>query len=146
MSFDPMALLGDLGSDKLEALVETMYLAADADGELGPEERGALASSIEAIGRGSAHAASLDAAKLGELFDRLQATLRAQGREARLRVVCDRLGDPAMRRAAFGLSVKVTAADGIVRTSEREFLLDLATALQIDRDEAADLVREVTRR
>ena len=55
------------------------------------------------------------------------------------------MGDAAGRKAAFGLSVEVTATDGIVRTSEREFLLDLAGALQIDRDEAADLVRHITK-
>jgi hypothetical protein len=32
-----------------------------------------------------------------------------------------------------------------MRTSEREFLFDLAMALHVDQDEAADLVRELTR-
>jgi len=36
-----------------------------------------------------------------------------------------------------------TAADGIIRTSERELILDVADALEIDRDEAADLVRDI---
>jgi tellurite resistance protein len=43
------------------------------------------------------------------------------------------------------MAIQVTAADGILRTSEREFILDLAEALDVDRDEAADLVRDITR-
>jgi tellurite resistance protein len=144
MTFDPATLLGDVGADKLEALVETMYLAADADGDFGEEERSELARSIAALVKGSPLAHDLATPKLGELLDRMRAALRAEGREARLRAVRDRLGDAASRRAAFGLSVRVAAADGIVRTSEREFILDLATALDVDSTEAADLVREIT--
>ena len=144
MTFDPATLLGDFGADKLEALVEAMYLAADADGDFGDEERSELGRNIEALAHGSPLAHALGAPKLAELLDRVRETLRAEGREARLRAVRDRLGDAASRRAAFGLSVRVAAADGIVRTSEREFILDLATALGVDRAEAADLVRELT--
>jgi len=40
----------------------------------------------------------------------------------------------------LSLAIQVTAADGIIRTSERELIMDTAEALEIDRDEAADLV------
>jgi tellurite resistance protein len=79
------------------------------------------------------------------VVDRVLRELRQQGRAVRLGAVCQRLGDADGRKAAFGLAVEVTATDGIVRTSEREFLLDLAGALGIDRDEAADLVRHITK-
>jgi uncharacterized membrane protein YebE (DUF533 family) len=39
MPFDPSALLHGFDSDKLDALVDTMVLAADADGEIGDVER-----------------------------------------------------------------------------------------------------------
>jgi tellurite resistance protein len=41
---------------------------------------------------------------------------------------------------ALSLAIQVTAADGIIRTSERELIMDTADALEIDRDEAANLV------
>jgi uncharacterized tellurite resistance protein B-like protein len=47
-----------------------------------------------------------------------------------------------MRRAAFELVVHVVAADGVIRTSERELLLEVAEALRIDPDSAADMVRK----
>jgi hypothetical protein len=36
------------------------------------------------------------------------------------------------------------AADGIIRTSERELILDLAEGLEIDRDRAADMVKKAS--
>jgi uncharacterized membrane protein YebE (DUF533 family) len=145
MEFDPRTLLGELDAARLDAVVETMVIAAAADGALDDDEREQLLASIEALTRDSAHAALLGREKLTALLDRVLHELQEQGREARLAVVAERLGEPSARKAAFGLSVEVTATDGIVRTSEREFLLDLAGALQIDRDEAADLVRHITR-
>ena len=46
--------------------------------------------------------------------------------------------------AATHRFVQVTAADGIIRTSERELILETAETLDIDRDEAADLVRDLS--
>lgn len=144
MKFDPTELLQSIELDQLEALVEVMYLAADADGEFSASERAELASSIQALARGTQHESALGSEQLGPMLDRVGQALAAEGREGRLAAVREKLADPAARKAAFGLSVKVTAADGIVRTSEREFILDLAEALSVDRDEAADLVRELT--
>lgn len=145
MSFDPIESLEAIEPDQLEALIEVMYLAADADGELGAEERRELASSIARLSGGSRHGDELTSERLERWLERFARDLSGQGREQRLSVLRERLGGPAVRKAAFGLSVQVSASDGIVRTSEREFLLDLATALDVDRDEAADLVRQMTR-
>lgn len=146
MSFDPSEYLEAVELGQLETLVEVMYLAADADGEFGVEERRDLAATIEQIAHGSKHEQALSRDRLDSLLDRLAYDLSVQGREGRLALVRERLTDEKLRKAAFGLSVRVTAADGIVRTSEREFILDLATALEIDRDEAADMVRRITSR
>ena len=66
-------------------------------------------------------------------------------------VVCDavpvrieRFVSRRTRVAAVGLAIQVLNADGLIRTSEREFVLDLAEALSVDRDVAADLVRDIT--
>jgi tellurite resistance protein len=56
----------------------------------------------------------------------------------------ERLETPALRKVALSLAVQVTAADGIIRTSERELLMEVAEALEIDRDEAADLVMQLS--
>ena len=74
------------------------------------------------------------------LLDRAKKDLEASGREARLSAVKERLPDAGARKVALSLAIQVTAADGIIRTSERELILETADALEIDRDEAANLV------
>ena len=145
MSFDPAELLQDFDSAKLEALVECMLLAADADGDVSEEERLELTRSIQALAKGSDYEPSLVDAKLAVMLDRAQEQLAADGRAKRIAAVKDRLGDPAACKAALGMAIAVTAADGIVRTSERELIFDLAEGLDVDRDTAADLVRDITR-
>ncbi len=146
MSFDPSAFLKDFDGAKLEALVETMYLAADSDGEFSAVEREVLAKSIQDLASGTAHEEALVTDKLNGLLDRAQADLASEGRAGRLDTVKQRLGDEDARKGALGLAISVTAADGIVRTSEREFIFDLAGALGLSGDVAADLVRDITRR
>ncbi|MCC6552825.1 MAG: tellurite resistance TerB family protein [Polyangiaceae bacterium] len=124
---------------KIEALVELMFLAASADGEFSDEERRHFASSVESL---------TDRRISGEPFERLVARItadvQAAGRPARLAAVKERLATPALRRVALSLAIQVTAADGIIRTSERELLMEVAEALEIDRDEAADLVTQLS--
>jgi tellurite resistance protein len=123
---------------RLEALIETMFLAAFADGDFGDEERKQLISSVESLTDRAMSATTTDA-----LLTRIQADLAAQGRPARLAAVKARLTTPGERKTALSLTIRLVAADGIIRTTERELILDLAEALEIDRDEAADLVKEL---
>jgi tellurite resistance protein len=123
---------------KLEALIETMFLAAFADGDFGDDERKQLISSVESLTDRAMSAATTDA-----LLTRIQAELAASGRAARLASVKERLGTPGERKTALSLTIRLVAADGIIRTSERELILDVAEALEIDRDEAADLVSKL---
>ena len=51
-----------------------------------------------------------------------------------------RLGSGHLR-APLELANQVMAADGLLRTSERELILEAAEALEIERDTAADMVR-----
>jgi hypothetical protein len=78
------------------------------------------------------------------LLDRAKKDLQASGREARLSAVKDRLPDAGARKVALSLAIQVTAADGIIRTSERELIMDTADALDIDRNQAADLVTKLS--
>jgi tellurite resistance protein len=124
---------------KLEALIETMFLAAFADGELGADERKQLIDSVQSLTDRSMSATTTDA-----LLTRVQANLAASGRAARLAAVKAQLDTPGERKTALALAIRLAAADGIIRTSERELILDVAEALEIDRNEAADLVRDIS--
>ncbi len=73
----------------------------------------------------------------------MKTDLDASGRDARLAAVKARLPDQNARRLALSLAIQITAADGIVRTSERELIMDTAAALDIDGDTAADLVKDL---
>jgi len=129
-----------LGEAKLEALIEAMYLAASADGEFSPVERAHFLKSIESLTTGR-----LPTARLAQLVAEANDALEREGREARLLSVKSRLPDLGSRRVALSMAVQVTAADGIIRTSERELIMETAQVLEIDREEAANLVKELSR-
>lgn len=130
----------DAEAPQLEAIIELMFLAAFADGEFGDDERVAFLQSIESLTD-----RRVAGATLGRLVTRIVSDLESQGRAARLASVKERLPDSGARKAALGLAIQITAADGIIRTSERELILEAAEALDIDRDEAADFVANLTR-
>ena len=134
---DARAVIG-LPDAKLEALVEMMFLAASADGDFSDVERAYFLKSVESLTSGRLTTATLEG-----LLERAQRELTSSGREARLSSVKERLPDAAARKVALSLAIQVTAADGIIRTSERELLLETAEALEIDRDEAADMVQKL---
>jgi uncharacterized tellurite resistance protein B-like protein len=132
--------LQSLGDAKLEALVEVMFLAAAADDDFSDVEREHFVKSVESLTDGR-----LALPKLEALVTEAAAALEREGREARLTSVKARLPDAASRKVALSLLIQVTAADGIIRTSERELILETAEALEIDRDEAANLVSKLSR-
>ncbi|HEY4159657.1 MAG TPA: TerB family tellurite resistance protein [Polyangiaceae bacterium] len=129
-----------LGDAKLEALVEIMFLAASADGDFSDIERAHFSKSVESLTDGRIALARLDA-----LISEASLALEREGREARLASVKARLPEAGARRVALALAIQVTAADGIIRTSERELILETAEALEIDRDDAANLVSKLGR-
>ncbi|HYQ43644.1 MAG TPA: TerB family tellurite resistance protein [Polyangiaceae bacterium] len=127
-----------LGEAKLEALVEAMFLAAAADGEFSTIERAHFLKTIESLTTGR-----LPTARLAQLVAEASEALEREGREARLLSVKSRLPDKGSRRVALALAIQVTAADGIIRTSESELIFETAEVLEIDRNEAAKLVDEL---
>jgi len=120
---------------KLEALIEMMVLAASADGDFSVEERRRLEHNVLTL-----TSERVDVAKCHTILARLEKRLGEEGREQRLAAVKLALGDQASRKVALDLALQVMAADGILRTSERELILETAEALEIDRGEAADMV------
>ena len=129
-----------LGDAKLEALVEVMLLAASADGDFSDVERAHFVKSVESLTDGR-----IAIERLETLVNEARSALEREGREARLADVKARLPEPSARRVALALAIQVTAADGIIRTSERELILETAEALEIDRDDAANLVSKLSR-
>jgi uncharacterized tellurite resistance protein B-like protein len=129
-----------LGEAKLEALIEAMFLAAYADGEFSPVERAHFLKTTETLTDGF-----LATARLAQLVAEASEALERDGRKARLLSVKSRLPDAGSRRVALSLAIQVTAADGVIRTSERELIWETAEALEIDRDEAANLIKTLSR-
>jgi tellurite resistance protein len=128
----------DFEAPQLEAVVEVMFLAAFADGDFGGEERAHFLESIESLTDRTVSGETLDA-----LVTRIHGRAVAEGRTARLAAIKGLLPDPGARKAALALAIQLTAADGIIRTSERELILEAAEALGVPRDDAADLVAKV---
>ncbi|HYP77098.1 MAG TPA: tellurite resistance TerB family protein [Polyangiaceae bacterium] len=129
-----------LGELKLEALVEAMFLAAYADGEFSPVERAHFLKTAETLTDGR-----LATAQLAKMVADASEALEREGRQARLLSVKERLPDKGSRRVALSLAIQVTAADGVIRSSERELIFETAQVLEIDREETANLVRELSR-
>ncbi|MEM9695278.1 MAG: TerB family tellurite resistance protein [Myxococcota bacterium] len=139
------ALLQQLDERQLHALVQVMTLAAVSDDEVDPSERAELSRRIIMLGRGSAHEAALAPPRVDEVIDGTIAQVAGGQRAEVLAAITQRLPTPEVRRAALELAIVVTIADGIIRTSERELIMELAEGLAIDPDQAADLVIAVQR-
>jgi tellurite resistance protein len=125
----------DLEAPQLEAVVEVLFLAAHADGDFGAEERDFFLRSIESLTD-----RSLSGETLERLVTRISGDVQREGRAQRLASVKERLPDPGARKAVLAMAIQLTATDGIVRTSERELILEAAEALDVGHDVAADLV------
>jgi tellurite resistance protein len=128
----------DVNEAKIEALIETMYLAAQADGEFTADERAHFVSSVQSLTE-----RRLEGDKLEALLARFQSEYKKSGQEVCLASVKARLGDERTCKLALSMAIQMLAADGMLRTSEREFILEMADTLGIDRDAAADLVKEI---
>ncbi len=129
----------DVDEPRLHALVELMFLAATADGEFSGDEREHFQKSVESL---------TDRKITGEMLDKLLAAIEkshlGEGRAARIAHVKSNLPTPELRQIGLSMAIRVMCADGIVRTSERELILDLADGLDIDRDKVADLVAQLS--
>jgi len=129
-------LLESLTDPQIDAMVEIMLLAASSDGSLDYAEIAQLKKSLLQINDLWLSHVDLDA-RLAEAHKRIEGQPRAQ----RLTELRCALEAQEHRAAALEMAVKVMAADGIIRTSEREMLLEAAASLGLDGDLAADIVK-----
>lgn len=125
----------ELDTPKLEALVEAMYLAAYADGEFSDIERAHFSRSLDHLTEGRFPASSFE-----RVLRDVQQRLSSGGRRACIGFIRERLTEPRLRWLAVLLAADITAADGIIKASEREMLLELAVALDVEAGEAEKLV------
>lgn len=125
---------------KLEALIEAMYLAATADGEFSADEREQFHRNVETLTD-----RRLAGPALAEVMERIEEGLAKDGRDARLASVRARLENAKQRKVALYLALQIMTADGIIRTSERELILGMADALEIDPNDAANMVSDAAR-
>ncbi len=132
------ALLEEVATPKVEALIEAMFLAATSDGDFAASEAGKFAATLEAITEKRLDAASIDrrVASLAQL-------LRKEGRPARLGAVAARLTTPTARETALILAAVITKADGFFHAGENDLLADLAEALGVEQGRAVDLVERI---
>jgi tellurite resistance protein len=137
MNDGPVSIRG-FSDARLEAMMELMFLAAYADGDMDDEERFYFESRVSQISAGR-----MRGAKFEEALGRIQASLATAGRQTRLLALRNQLPDLGSRRQALAAALEIMAADGVLRTSERELLLEVAEALEVDRGEAADMVKEL---
>jgi uncharacterized tellurite resistance protein B-like protein len=121
---------------RLEALIEMMFLAVHADGEFDDRERNAFATQVRALSDGKVAG---DAFKT--LMGRIEKQVASDGRTGRIAALKVAFPDADARKEALALVIRMVAADGVIRTSERELILEVAEGLEIDGDVAADLVR-----
>ena len=131
-------LLARLRNDQVDALIEVMLLAATADGELSIEEVDQLQKCLLEVDELWLTQIDLER-RLSHAHERIIDASRAVRLAAAKRILSDR----DARRAALELAIRVMAADGIIRTSEREVILETAEALGVDRESAANMVKAI---
>ncbi len=132
MSHDGTVLsLGALELTKLEAVVELMYLAAYADGEVVSEERDVFAGHVIGATNGVLSREALTA-----MLAAIERALASSSREQRFDSIRRRLGDARTREAALGIAIHVLYADRFLDPREAAWVLRAAKALEISEEDA----------
>lgn len=130
MSAEPMEItqisLASLELGKLEAIIETMLLAAYADGNLNEAERTEFGLHLASLTDGR-----LDPQTLLAMVGQIEQSVRADSRASRFASIRERLPDVRMREAAIELAIRLIAADGVIRDSEHALVVEAARALEV---------------
>lgn len=138
MSHDGTVLsLGALELTKLEAVVELMYLAAYADGEVVAEERDVFASHVTGVTNGVLSREAMTA-----MLAAIERALSSSSREQRFDSIRRRLGDARTREAALRIAIHVLYADKFLDPREAAWVLRAAKALEISEEDANRMLSE----
>jgi len=123
---------------RLHALVELLYIAAMADGELAREELAFFRRRVQSMTDERLGEAEIERLMLG-----VDGEIIAAGRDRVLASIGNRLGTPELRRSALKMAVDMMMADKVLKPAEREFVYELATVLSLDSSVADELVKNV---
>lgn len=139
MSDDPKsaAPASSTVTPKMEALIEAMYFAANADEDFGPKEREAFVSSVVGICGGAVRAEDVKGVLL-----KLKGKAK-EGRAARLRSIAGRLPRMQDKEHAFALACSMSLADGVILDEEKAFMEELGKALGIGETRVEEILDEV---
>ncbi len=118
--------LASLEFTVLEALIELMFVAAYADGEVNDAERSAFAAQIAQRSHGQL---TPDVCK--SMLDHIEARMTPEGREEVFENIRARIPQ-RLRREALGFMVNVVVADGVLKLDEVEVLKRAAKALEVE--------------
>jgi tellurite resistance protein len=123
-----------LRREELEALVETMYLVAFADGHFGQAERVHFAVSVERLTGGRMAGDDFD-----HVLSRIGDDIVHYGRDHVIAAIKRRLAAP-LRQVALILAADLAAADGELHPDEQRLLLALARSFDINPAAARELI------
>ena len=126
-----------LTTPKMEALIEAMYIAANADEDFGPKEREQFVSNVVGICNGAIKPEEVKGVLL-----KLKGKSK-EGRESRLKSIAGRLPTKADKEHAFALACNMALADGVVLDEEKAFTEELGQALGIDAERSAAILEEI---
>jgi tellurite resistance protein len=132
-----------LGSEEEAAVLnrfrpfgELLYLVAHADGRIDPEEQALMMGAFRVLTSGRVRGALL-----AQLEDELSSSLKEEGVEARLEVVCNALSkDREDAELALSLASAVALADCRIDANEAQLISQLASWLGISKNRANELL------
>jgi tellurite resistance protein len=108
--------------ERLDPLMETMYLMMAADGVVGEVERDAVRGAIRGLTDDL-----LRSGTVAVMLEGYEERLREAGRDARLLAIAEVLAqEPAEAETAFALAAAVALADDVVADEENELINVLA--------------------
>ncbi len=129
--------LADASTQELLAMVEIMFLVAQADGVFTPEERQTFLEHVQSLSEDK-----MGLPELSGLVDRF-GTLESLDVSERLDQLATSLPDDTSRRIVYGLAWGIAATDGQVMESESVLLFQLAEALGLDEKECDEIAESV---
>lgn len=127
--------LASLEINKIEALLEMMFLAAYADGEVSEVERSEFRSQILVGTEGQ-----LQVAIVEMILRQVETSFAQESREDRLAAIRQRVPEERMRRALLDVAARIIRVDGKLHVDEVTFLSRAAEALELDPAIARELL------
>ena len=138
MALIPPPGLQDAATHELLAMLELMYLVANADGFFSTEERREFLESVESLSEGK-----LGSEQLVQLVDSWSKRSPGPDLEKRLSELAAALPDSTSRRIAYGLALQIADADGRFLESEGTLLQKIARAFELEDSDPQDIAVSV---